>query len=76
MLRLASVMYLLVGPTLAGIAVLVGLTVPELEMATTMGVAQLGLGGLAAGIPASFYLAYALLNANKRPVAGGGHAQI
>lgn len=57
MWKLASVLYLLVAPVLAGVAVLVGLTVPELKMATMEGVALLGGAGLAAGIPAAFIVA-------------------
>lgn len=57
MLKLAAIIYLLVGPTLAGTAVLVALAAPELGLAGMKGVTTAGLGGLIAGIPVSFIVA-------------------
>lgn len=57
MWKLASVLYLLVAPTLAGVAVLIGLTVPQLGLDDMQGVAILGVAGLIAGLPMSFLVA-------------------
>lgn len=57
MWKLACILYLLVAPVLAGVAVLVGLSAPELGLATMDGVAMLGGAGLALGAPAAFIVA-------------------
>ncbi len=57
MWKLASILYLLVAPTLAGVLVLVGLSVPQLGLDDMQGVAALGGAGLVLGVPLSFVVA-------------------
>ena len=54
MLTLAAALYLLIAPVLAGSLVLVGLTVPSLEMDTLQGIAILAGAGFVAGLPLAF----------------------
>lgn len=65
MLKLALVMYLLTGPALAGVFVLVALAAPALGLQTFTGIAVAGGAGLLAGLPLAFLVAGAVLRAQK-----------
>lgn len=57
MLRLASMLYLLIAPTLAGSLIVVGLVVRSLNLYTLEGIGLLAGIGFVAGVPLAFVLA-------------------